>query len=208
MKRLSMLMTALALFFMVSVAGAQQANIGFGLGASYPDAPDTAAFDSSVFANYSVNKFFAIGLESGFGWIKKDYSSGDNNPVVENVTLTEAKSINYYTVPLLAAITISIPMGEGESALVPYIKGAAGYSWTTLDGLEENYTFHGFTWQAMLGFNYDLGADANGMKIFLEAGYRGTMVEAQIDRKNYELDMSGPLAHLGVSFPLGGGSDM
>jgi hypothetical protein len=189
---------------MVSIASAQQANIGFGLGASYPDAPDTAAFDSSVFASYSVNKFFAIGLESGFGWIKKDYNTGDT--VIENTTFTQAESINYYTVPLLAAITISIPMGEGESTLVPYVKGAAGYSWTTIDGLADNYTFHGFTWQAMVGFNYDLGSEANGMKVFLEAGYRGTMIEAQINQKQYELDMSGPLAHLGVCFPLGGGN--
>jgi hypothetical protein len=60
----------------------------------------------------------------------------------------------------------------------------------------------------MLGFNYDLGAEANGMKLFLEAGWRGTQIEDEINGKNYELNMSGFLAHLGVSFPLGGGGGM
>lgn len=206
MKRITTILASLTLLFSVSAASAQQSNLGFGLGISYPDAPDTVAFDSSLFFDYSVNKFFAIGVESGFGWIKKDLKSGDK--AFEDFNAPEAASINYYSIPLLAVITISIPIGEYDSPLVPYISGGAGYSWTIFDGMDDNYTFSGFTWQAVVGFNYDLGYEANGMKIFLEAGWRGTDIEDDIEGHTYELEMSGLIAHIGASFALGGGSGM
>ena len=206
MKRITTILASLTLLFAVSAASAQQANLGLGLGISYPSEPDSVAFDSSVFFDYSANKFFSIGIESGFGWVKKDLDTNDT--AIGDITLTEAKTINYYSIPLLAVITISIPIGEYDSPLVPYISGGAGYSWTIYDGLEDSYTFSGFTWQVVAGFNYDLGYEANGMKIFVEAGWRGTQIEDEIEGTNYELDMSGVIARLGVSFALGGGSGM
>lgn len=203
MKKILSFIAALGLAFVFTVteAGAQSVSAGFGLGASYPKAPDTVAFDSSVFVDFGINKYFALGIESGFGWIRR--SSGDKVDL-DGVSLTLTKSSNFYSFPLLGTMTVYIPVGEYESAFTPYISGGAGYSWTTLSG-DMHETFHGFTWQAVLGVNFNLGSDANGMIVFLEGGYRGTMIEANINSKSYELDMSAPFIKLGLSFPLSSG---
>ena len=205
MKKLSVLFASLALAvcFIVSEASAQSVNAGFGIGASYPKAPEAVGFDSSVFVDFGLNQFFAVGLESGFGWIRR--SSGDK---VEwdgaSVQLTE--SLNFYSIPLLATVTVFIPVSEYGSGVLPYISGGAGYSWTTYSGNGMHEVFHGFTYQAVVGANIDLGSGGNGMAVFIEAGYRGTMIEAQIERQNLELDMSGFFGKVGVSFPLVAGN--
>ena len=204
MKKLSVLFASLALAvcFIVSEASAQSVNAGFGIGASYPKAPEAVGFDSSVFVDFGLNQFFAVGLESGFGWIRR--TSGESIPVGDLPGKLN-KSTNLYSIPLLATVTVFIPVSEYGSGVLPYISGGAGYSWTTYSG-QMHETFHGFTYQAVVGANIDLGSGGNGMMVFIEGGYRGTMIEAQIERQNLELDMSGFFGKVGVSFPLVAGN--
>ena len=204
MKKLILVFASAVIFFTVS-ASAQSLNAGFGLGGFYPKAPDSIGFDSEVFVDVGINKFFALGLESGFGWIKRGSGSKlefDNTPV------TLSNSVNFYSIPLLLTATLYIPVGEYENPLKPYISGGAGYSWTiwsqsgnTLSD-KKNTTFHGFTWQAVIGIDYNLGSAANNMSVFLEGGYRGTMLERKIHGQTYELDMSGAFIKAGLSFPI------
>ena len=52
--------------------------------------------------------------------------------------------------------------------------------------------------RAMGGVEIKLGADSN-LSFVIEAGYRSTNIK---DADSYELNMSGPIARVGVSFPL------
>jgi len=203
MKKLILTFVSVAVFFAVS-ASAQGLNAGFGLGGSYPKAPDSFGFDSKVFVDAEINKFFALGLESGFGWIKR--SSGDDIDMGDaKVTLSE--SVNFYSIPALLRATVYIPISEYDSPLKPYVSGGAGYSWTIYSTSnsyfgKKNTTFHGFTWQALLGIDYNLGSNANNMSLFLECGYRGTMLEKKYKGATYELDMSGVFVKAGLAFPI------
>ena len=61
-------------------------------------------------------------------------------------------------------------------------------------------------WQAMAGVLIDPGEGAQGMKVLVEVGYRGTSVSheyEQLNNKSYELDMSGLVARVGLTFALG-----
>ena len=209
MKKLMLVFVSAVMFLAVS-ASAQSLNAGFGLGGSYPKAPDSIGFDSKVFVDVGLNKFFALGIESGFGWIKR--SSGDEIKF-DGGTMKATSSLNFYSIPLLLTATVFFPVGEYESPLKPYISGGAGYSWTVYSSANDptfdkkNTTFHGFTWQAVVGIDYNLGSDANNMSVFLEGGYRGTMLEKKYRSVTYELDMSGAFVKVGVSFPIIAASD-
>jgi len=204
MKKLILVFVSAVMFLAVS-ASAQSLNAGFGLGGSYPKAPDSIGFDSKVFVDAGLNKFFALGVESGFGWIKR--SSGDDIKF-DGGTVKALSSLNFYSIPLLLTAKVFFPVGEYESSLKPYISGGAGYSWTIYSSANDpifekkNNTFHGFTWQALAGIDYNLGSDANNMSVFLEGGYRGTMLEKKYKGTTYELDMSGAFIKAGVSFPI------
>jgi len=201
MKKLILIASAV-LLFAVS-ASAQNVDVGFGLGGSYPKAPDTVSFDSKLFVNVGINKFFAVGLETGFGWIKR--SAGDDMNF-NGATIQAVSSTNFYSFPILLTATVFFPVGDYESPLKPYVSGGAGYSVTNYAPSGNNYFFHGFTWQAAIGLNYNLGSEANNMSVFIEGGYRGTMLERDMDlgagSVTAELDMSGPFVKAGVSFPI------
>lgn len=199
MKKLSFLLTSLLVFCLVSAAGAQQFNVGLGLGTERPKAPKQFGFDGKVFGEYAVNKYFAIGIETGFDLLKKDKGK---KVKVGDTELTTAEDTYFYTVPALLTLKLSFPVGEYSSPLKPYILGGFGYSWTHTNCTGNNETFSGLTYQALGGINYDLGYDAGNMNIFLEAGWRWTDIDASIERERLKLDMSGFLGRIGVSFPV------
>jgi len=204
MKKLITLFACFLLMFSVTALRAQDTNLGISLGISYPADPEALAFDSALSLTFGVNKFFGIGVEGGFNWVKKDIDAGEDT--FEDFTATQAATINYYSIPVLAKAVLTIPVGEyGEAPVLPIISGGAGYSWTIFDGLSESYTFSGFTWQVMGGVLLNLGEGAGGMKILIEAGYRGTYITDDINGTEYELDMAGFVARAGLSFPLSGG---
>jgi len=188
----------------LTLASAQEFNVGTSAGIGYPDVPETVSFDMAFFADYSINPYLAVGLETGFGWIKQDYTAGE--AVVPGLGgLPVNSTINFFSFPLLAMVTISLPLGE-EIPVTPFISGGAGYSWTIFNSPSSyagNETFHGFTWQAMGGAVITLGEAARGMKVLIEAGYRGTDIK---NADSAELEMSSPIVRIGVMFPLSQGN--
>jgi len=198
-------MTLCLVFLMAITAGVAMAqdypsaDVNLRLGIQYPDAPSRVGFDTAIGFNYWINPFFAPGIEAGFGWISKSYSSGDTLPVRGTSGITRKDDLNIFSLPILAKLTFGLGTLKETSGILPFISGGAGYSWQFFRFPGQNDLFNGFTWEVLGGVSFDLGEAARGMEVMLEAGYRGTMTD---NNRDYELDMSGFICHLGVSFPL------
>jgi len=189
--------TATALF-------AEGSNINFKIGAQWPDAPDKTGLDTAISFNYGADKYFTIGAEAGFGWVKYK-EEGDSFETDNNVTLTEVEKTNIYSFPLMAVATVRLADMQEQYGFMPYITGGAGYSWAVYKNsdIEDIYpefdnSFDGFTWQVVGGCAILLGSDSN-MTLTIEAGWRGAELE---NEDSIELDMSGIIARAGVTFPL------
>lgn len=179
---------------------AEDSNINFKVGAQWPDAPDKTGLDTAIAFNYGADKYFTIGAEAGFGWVKwKDEGASTE---IDGVPLTSVDKTNIYSFPLLAVATVRLADMQEQYGFMPYISGGAGYSWAVFDNpdLDDSFddTFGGFTWQVLGGVAIKLGADSN-MQFIIEAGWRSAEVENSDDLM---LDMSGFIAHAGVSFPI------
>jgi hypothetical protein len=194
MKRI--LLAALFMFsFSVSVfAIGSTLNVKGGI--QYPEATEKAGFDSAVTLNYGVDKYFTIGAETGFGWIQwKDETS---DIAIAKVSGVEVDKTNLYTLPLLGVATIRLADMMENYGFMPYVAGGIGYSWTWYRHPDFKDRFDGLTWQALAGVEIKLGSDSN-LSLVVEAGYRGAPVE---NSDNVEIDMSGPIGRIGISFPL------
>jgi len=197
MKKLMSSIITVTFLIAATALYAQDSNVTIKGGASYPDAPDKVGFDSAVAFNLGVDKYFTLGVESGFGWIK--WKETGNSSTIDGVTFNDVNNTNLYSLPLLATATIRLADMMDTYGVMPYITGGAGYSWTWFRHDElENKTFRGFTWQVMAGAAFKLGSDSD-LQFIIEAGYRGAPVQ---NSDNLELDMSGFAARAGVSFPL------
>lgn len=196
MKLFKRLALTLVIAATATVLFAEDSNINFKVGAQWPDAPDKTGLDTAITLNLGVDKYFTIGVEGGFGWVKWEDKglSTEYGPV----TVTKVDKTNAYSFPLLAVATIRLADMKEQYGFMPYVTGGAGYSWTRYDNPDFEDTFKGFTWQVMGGCAISLGSDSN-MMFLLEAGWRGAEVENDDD---YQLNMSGVIARAGVSFPL------
>jgi len=194
MKKL-LLITLMMFSFSVSVF-AINSTLHVKGGVQYPEAPDKAGLDSALTLNLGVDKYFTIGAETGFGRVKWEQKIGDKP--FGPVPLTQNHDINLYTLPLLAVATVRLADMMDNYGFMPYATGAAGYSWTWYRETGNKDRFDGFTWQALAGVEIKLGADSN-LSCLIEAGYRGTDLQ---DADDYELDMSGFVGRVGVSFPI------
>ena len=181
-----------------SVAGfAENSTLDVKGGIQYPKAPEKVGFDSAVTLNVGVDKYFTIGAETGFGMITWEKKVGES--LLGTSTPLEKKTeTNLYSLPLLAVAKIRAADMIGEYGFMPYVTGGAGYSWTWYTTPDDTTTFSGFTWEALAGVEVRLGSDSN-LALVLEGGYRGAKVK---DADDYELNMSGYIGRIGISFPL------
>jgi len=194
MKR-KILVTLAILIFSVAVF-AENSTLNIKGGVHYPSDLEKTGFDSALTLNIGVDKYFTVGAETGFGWMKwkdkgESFSGGE-------VTLAETETSNLYSLPLLAVATVRLADMMDNYGFMPYVTGGAGYSWTWYRSSSFNEDFDGFTWQAMGGVEIKLGADSN-LALIAEAGYRSAAITNPDD---IELDMSGFIGRIGISFPL------
>jgi opacity protein-like surface antigen len=186
--------TATALF-------AEGSNINFKVGAQFPDAPNKAGLDTAISVNYGADKYFTIGAEGGFGWVK--YKDEGDSTKIDDVEFTSVDKTNIYSFPLLAVATIRLADMMDQQGFMPFVTGGVGWSWAKFDNPDMpsafDDTFTGFTWQVVGGVNIRLGSDSN-MTLILEGGWRSAELENSDD---IMLDMSGFICHAGVSFPIG-----
>ena len=191
------LFLTLAILAVSTALFAQTTTIHVKGGVQYPSDPDKIGLDSAVTFNLGLDKYFTLGVESGFGWLKwKD--KGDSFELPSGTSTTQVTKTNLYSLPLLAVATVRLADMMADYGFMPYITGGAGYSWTWFrdPGLKNRYD--GFTWQAVGGVEIKLGSDSD-LALVIEAGYRGAAVE---DSDKYELDMSGFIGRVGISIPL------
>ncbi len=165
-------------------------------GIQYPNDVEKVGFDSAATLNIGVDKYFALGIESGFGWIK--WTDKDSAFSAGKIDLAKVEKTNLYYLPLLAVATVKFSDFMESDGIMPYVSVGAGYSWTWYRNPDFNDRFEGFTWQAVAGLAFKLGSDSNLTLIF-EGGYRGADVQ---DKDDYALNMSGPIGRIGVSFPI------
>jgi len=161
-------------------------------GVQYPSDPDKAGFDSAVTLNLGLDKYFTLGAESGFGWLKWRATTGTWKMG------SEIEKTNLYSLPLLAVATVRLADMMESYGFMPYATAGAGYSWTWYRHTEFKTRVDGFTWQAVGGVEIKFGADSE-LAFVVEAGYRGATID---NSKNQELDMSGFIGRIGVSIPL------
>lgn len=190
------LLVILATLFFSTALFAINSNLQVKAGAQFPDAPDKAGFDSAVTLNLGVDKYFTIGAETGFGWVR--WKDKDSDVAAGYVDLNKVEKTNLYSLPALAVATIRFADLMESNGFMPYISAGAGYSWTWYDHPEFHDTFHGFTWQVSGGVQVKLGADS-ALSLVIEGGYKSAPVE---NSENLELDMSGAFARAGICFPL------
>lgn len=196
MKRLASAIIAVMILGFGSALFAQESSIDFKVGAGFPKAPDKTGLDTALDLNLGLDKYFNLGLETGFGWIK--WEDKDFTNKVGNLSLTQVKTANLYSLPLLAVASIRFADVESSYGVLPYISGGAGYSWTWYRHPEVNDTFRGFTWQAFAGLAFKPG-EGSIMKIIIEGGYRGADIK---NSDSFKLDMSGAFVRAGLSFPI------
>ncbi len=197
--KIKLLLTTLMLTISVSVF-AINSTLDVKGGIQYPTDLEKVGFDSAATLNIGVDKYFTVGLESGFGWIQWKDKAGDVG--LGNVTLTEATTNNLYTLPILAVAKVRLADVMESSGFMPYISGGIGYSWTWYNLPEDTYLFSGLTWQGLVGVELKLGADSN-VSFVIEGGYKGANLTNSKDfSKDVELKMSGYVARVGVSFPI------
>ena len=153
----------------------------------------------------------------GFTWFNWDKGLGiykkDGNLTSELKT-----TVNGYMFPILAGAKIKIADAKESIGIVPYLTVGACYTWMNYSWSTPAYDttdtvsvhvekqsgsslYKGFTWIALAGFNYQF-PDTN-MALVVEAGYRGAKLK---DEDDFELDMSGIVANIGLSFAIGGDS--
>ena len=161
-------------------------------GVQYPSDPDKAGFDSAVTLNLGLDKYFTLGAESGFGWLKWRATTGTWKMG------SEIEKTNLYSLPLLAVATVRLADMMESYGFMPYVTAGAGYSWTWYRHTEFKTRVDGFTWQAVGGVEIKFGTDSE-LAFVVEAGYRGATID---NSKNQELDMSGFIGRIGVSIPL------
>jgi len=193
--KIKLLIAFFMLTFSVSVF-AINSTLDIKGGVQYPNAPGKVGLDSAATLNIGVDKYFTIGAESGFGWIQWTDKTSDVS--LSKVSGAAVDKTNLYTLPLLAVATIRLADMMETYGFMPYVTGGAGYSWTWYRNPGYKDRFEGFTWQAMGGVKIKLGADSN-LAVLLEGGYRYAPVQ---DSKNFEVKMSGPIARVGISFPI------
>ena len=198
MKRI--LLAALFMFtFSVSVF-ALGSTVEVKGGIQYPTDLEKVGFDSAATLNIGVDKYFTLGAETGFGWLKWKDKVGDVG--LGDVPLSESTTNNLYTLPLLAVARIRMADMMESNGFMPYVSGGIGYSWTWYKLPEDTYKFSGLTWQGIVGVEVKLGADSN-LSLVIEGGYKGaTLTNSKDFAKDVELDMSGFMGRIGVSFPI------
>ncbi|HOP64934.1 MAG TPA: outer membrane beta-barrel protein [Spirochaetota bacterium] len=201
MKLFKKLALTSVIVFTATMLFAQDSNLNFKAGAQFPDAPNKAGFDAAISANYGADKYFTIGAEAGFGWVK--YKDEGDSTKVDDVEFASVDKTNIYSFPLLAVATIRLADMKEQYGFMPYITAGAGWTWAKFDNPdlpdEFDETFNGFTWQAVGGVNILLGSDSN-LTLILEGGWRSAELDNSDD---IMLDMSGFICHAGISFPIG-----
>jgi hypothetical protein len=206
MKKLCVAVSTVVMLAFAGSAFAQSAAIDVKAGTAYAKDPKKFGFNVSAAIGGDLNPYFMLFVKPEFSWFKWDQGLGiyqTTGPITEELK----SSVNAYAFPLLAGAKIKFADAKESIGIVPYFSGAIGYTWmkykykvpaySTYAAEEISKTYKGLTWETIAGFDYKF--EGTNMSLGLEGGYRWM----KLKKGNYEVDMSGFLANVGVSFALG-----
>lgn len=198
---------------MIMAAAVNGFALGFELngkvGTALADEPDKFGLDGSFQYMIAFDPYFVTGPEVGVAWFKWDRNIGSTNEL--GLPGHVKADTNSYMFPMMWNAQIRLHNLLDSIRIMPYLTGGVGYGcmwlhyseprvypYTVYDGESATRFYQGFVWQVLGGIAVKPGQDSN-IRFFLEAGYRG----AKLKRGSTEINMSGLLAHIGVSFPIG-----
>jgi hypothetical protein len=168
------------------------------IGTGYASDPEKFGLDLSFNYIYNIDPFFVFGLEADFFWIRWSSTVGEVNPG-GSATGTEKADTNLYTFPLFANAQVRLPMLRKSIYVEPFFTIGLGYSFMLLDYSTDDGDgtdlYSGFAWQVMSSAAYKI-SDASAVDFVFDLGYRSI----KPDKKNVEIDMSGPFFRAGVRF--------
>jgi opacity protein-like surface antigen len=205
MKKLCVAFSAVVILAYAGSAFAQSTYFDVKGGGAYAKDPKKLGFNANVSLGTDLNPYFMIFAKPGFSWFKWDQGLGIYQ-TVGPVTSELKSSVNAYAFPVLGGAKVKFVDMKESMGIVPYISAAVGYTWMKYDYEVPAYstyaaekvsnTFKGLTWEVLAGLDYQF--EGTNMSMGVEAGYRGM----KLKKGNYEVDMSGFLANVGVSFAL------
>lgn len=214
-KKIATTLVVLGIVFSLSSAFAVDMDIK--LGAAGPADPDKVGFDAALSLNVPLVPMsndggvgFYFGVTPGFQWIswEKDLNDELN---LGSISASKKLEEELIYVPVMANFQVRFPVFVTEQASAFYINVGAGYSWgmytydrpeytdgtTTVEAMKIEETLSGFVYEATVGFAFK--ANSN-LSILAEVGYRGS----EIEKDDYQIDMSGWIAHVGARLSFGG----
>lgn len=166
------------------------------VGAGYANGPGEFGLDVSLNYIYNLDPVFVFGLEGDFFWVSWSNKLGDIKGKGD-VNATLKAETNLYTFPLFANAQIRFPFLRNKIYVEPSITGGLGYAFMILDyssNTDDGTDFYsGFAWQVYASLARKLHENS-AVDFILDLGYRGM----KPDRDNEEINMSGPIARLGV----------
>ncbi len=152
------------------------------------------SFDSSVGFDFQVEKYFAIGFESGLNCLFAKARTGDQR---ESSAASSAKRTNVYTIPFLFEASARYDKRDTWGIML-YITPGIGYGLSIYDHPDSREIYHGYAWQIMGGIAVHF-KNMKALELLIEAGYRGTVLQ---DSDNHSLELAGMVFQAGLSFPL------
>jgi hypothetical protein len=213
MKKLLTLVIAFAAVSMYSAAQAQEFICDAKVGGAYASDQKAGGFNSALEVGVGVNPYFELLAMPGFTWFNWDRGLGITKYEGPGLSSELKTTVNGYMFPVLAGAKIKIADAKESIGIVPYLTVGAGYTWmkysyetpefyldatTKVEKSSGSSLYKGFTWLALAGFTYEF--PGTNMSMVAEAGYRG----AKLEKNSFEVDMSGFVANVGVSFAIGG----
>lgn len=209
MKTMRVLLFGIMIMAAASHAFAIGSEFNGKAGAARAHEPDKFGLDGSLQYMIVPDPYFATGPEMGMAWFKWDRSIGSTNEL--GLPGHVKADTNAYFFPMMWNAQIRLYNLLESIRIMPYLTGGIGYGcmwlhyseprvypYTVYNGDSTTRFYQGFVWQILAGIAAKPGQDSN-IRFFLEAGYRG----ARVKRGSTEINMSGFLAHLGASFPIG-----
>jgi hypothetical protein len=212
MKKLCVAVSAIAILAFAGSAFAQNATIGLKVGGAGAKDSEKPGLNTAVALGVKVNPYFELFAKPGFVWFSWDKGLGIQKDEGGGLHSELKKNVDAYCFPLLAGAKINFADAKESIGIVPYVSLGAGYTWmrykyeipayTDLSAVNHakesnSSTFKGFTWEVLGGFAYPFTGTT--MSLDVEGGYRGM----KLTKDSAEVNMSGWVANLGVTFTLG-----
>lgn len=213
MKKFLTLILALLMVAGINSAKAMEGNFDVKLGTSYHQESEKWGFQTGLQYFAVLDKFFAIGLGTGFDWNKWDRVLGTEE-IQDLGTAVKKASTNAFSIPVMALAQIRLDSVDQMYGFLPYVTGGAGYGFMFLKYNQPEYLsattgltipakskvdfYSGLCWEVNGGVAISPSSDSY-IKFLIEGGYSGFYPS----KDDLEINMSGFKASVGVRFTYG-----